>query len=138
MRYIHLRQSPHRLAGFTLIELIVVMALMAMASLIVIPQLWGQYDSFKQRQQVERFWNKVKSVSLEHRINRRNFIFHADDPDMIHLANEDGLVLLSSDTIIVRVDGFTRGGRITLKVSDDNMLWNIDVSTPDGVTSIHR
>ncbi|GAB7229750.1 hypothetical protein VrSk94_34430 [Vibrio rotiferianus] len=124
--------------GFTMIEMIVVMALMAAASTIVVPQLWGQYKQFTQQKVIEQFWSQIHKQALVSREHGENFVFQSSDAKWQKLAQENELELGDSSVVIVRADGFTQGGVINLKVLKSDERWGINISTPDGDVKIAR
>ncbi|HDY7620259.1 TPA: prepilin-type N-terminal cleavage/methylation domain-containing protein [Vibrio vulnificus] len=124
--------------GFTMIELLVVLALLGAVSTIVVPQLWGQYTRFAQQQQVEKFWGKVRDRAVLLRKHGENFVFEQQNPKWQKLAAEYDLTLQKSDVIIVRADGFTAGGTINLQVESKEAYWKIEIATPDGTVNIAR
>ncbi|MET2899681.1 type II secretion system protein [Vibrio rotiferianus] len=124
--------------GFTMIEMIVVMALMAAASTIVVPQLWGQYTSLTQQKVIEQFWSQIHKQALASREHGENFVFQSSDAKWQQLAQDNELELEESSVVIVRADGFTQGGVINLKVLKGDDRWGINISTPDGDVKIAR
>lgn len=121
-----------------MIEMIVVMALMAAASTIVVPQLWGQYNQFTQQKVIEQFWSQIHKQALVSREHGENFVFQSGDAKWQKLAQENELELEESSVVIVRADGFTQGGVINLKVLKSDERWGINISTPDGDVKIAR
>ena len=121
-----------------MIEMIVVMALMAAASTIVVPQLWGQYTSLTQQKVIEQFWSQIHKQALASREHGENFVFQSSDAKWQQLAQDNELELEESSVVIVRADGFTQGGVINLKVLKGVERWGINIATPDGDVKIAR
>ncbi|MGU3163568.1 prepilin-type N-terminal cleavage/methylation domain-containing protein [Vibrio cholerae] len=124
--------------GFTMVEMLVVISLLAATSTIVVPQLWGQYVSIKERKDVETFWSKVKMTAGQYHQQGENFVFNSEQEQWKNAAKELSLEIEKSDAIISRADGFVRGGSVTLKTLDKTNYWVISVQTPDGVVTIER
>ncbi|WP_000961181.1 type II secretion system protein [Vibrio mimicus] len=124
--------------GFTMVEMLVVISLLAAASTIVAPQLWRQYVAIKERKDVETFWSKVKMTASQYNQQGENFVFNSEQEQWKNAANELSLEIKQSDAIISRADGFVRGGSVTLKTVDKTNFWVISVQTPDGVVTIER
>ncbi|EMK3315248.1 prepilin-type N-terminal cleavage/methylation domain-containing protein [Vibrio vulnificus] len=124
--------------GFTMVEMLVVISLLAAASTLVVPQLWGQYVSLKERKDVETFWAKVKTTASQYHQQGENFVFNSEQEQWKNAAKELSLEIEKSDAIISRADGFVRGGSVTLKTVDKPNYWVISVQTPDGVVTIER
>ncbi|NAX45377.1 type II secretion system protein [Vibrio sp. V25_P4S6T154] len=119
-----------------MIELLVVLALLGAVSAIAVPQLWGQYTRFSQQQQIEQFLGKVRDRAVLLRKHGENFIFDQKNSSWQQLAANHKLLLEESDVIIVRADGFTKGGAINLQVQPQGIHWKIEISTPDGTVKI--
>lgn len=129
---------PRSSQGFTLIELLVVLAVMVGVSAIAVPKLWGQYDQFKSRQQLEHFWYDLKSIVDQRRVLGENVIIDPKLEEIQQIAHQYNLVLEQGDVLLLRSDGFIKGGELKLEVLPDRQHWSIYVSTPDGKVRIVR
>lgn len=129
---------PDSIKGFTLIELLVVLALMAGVSAIAVPKLWGQYDQFRARQQIEYFWQDLKGAVDELRATGDNVVIDPKAEEIQIIADKYDLTIQRGDVLLLRSDGFVKGGEITLEVLPSEQMWSIKVSTPDGRVRIER
>ncbi|SIN79502.1 Tfp pilus assembly protein FimT/FimU [Salinivibrio sp. ES.052] len=123
--------------GFTMVEMLVVIALMAAVSTMVVPNMWGQYQRFQQTEQIERFWQAINQRTSEVRNQGTTLIVDAEQPEWQALAAKHQLTLVASDRIIIRSDGFIKGGALNLAIKNDQKdKWTLRVSTPDGDVNI--
>ncbi|SHO57584.1 pilus assembly FimT family protein [Vibrio quintilis] len=133
--------NHHRLgkpSGFTLIELIIVIALIALMSAVVVPRLWGSYSQLKQKKKLEAFWSEVRSEALKYNQAGESFLFDSQQEQWQLLAQKTQLEILPNhpdDQFVIRADGFTQHGEVHLLVLPEKIRWKITISMPDG--SVH-
>ncbi|OOE73686.1 pilus assembly FimT family protein [Salinivibrio sp. ML290] len=137
LRVIRPRHTARLSRGFTMIEMLVVIALMAAVSTMVVPNMWGQYQRFQQTEQIERFWQAINQRASEVRKQGKTLIIDAEQLQWQALAADHQLAFAPSDRIIIRSDGFIKGGELNLTIQNDQKdKWTLGVSTPDGDVNI--
>ncbi|CAM3774732.1 hypothetical protein VA7868_02564 [Vibrio aerogenes CECT 7868] len=134
----------HRLrnhSGFTLIELIIVIALIALMSTVVVPRLWGSYSQLKQKKKLETFWSEVRREAYKYNQAGESFIFDSDNEQWQILAQKSQLEILPNhpdDQFVIRPDGFTQQGEVHLLVLPEKIRWKVTLSMPDGSVNFAR
>lgn len=121
--------------GFTLVELLVVMALMSAMAAVVAPQMWNQYVGFTERSQVERFWSQIRSSIRQARLNNRHYTLEPATAPVQSMAKSNELSIISRGTILFRADGVSSGGEVILQTKRGRR-WVLTVAPLDGGAQI--
>lgn len=135
------RQRKKKLSGFTLIELIVVMALISFMAMVAVPRLWGYYANLQQQKRLETFWSQVLDDAHKYNQLGESYWFNSQDEKWRELAQQQQIEILPNypdDQFVIRPDGFIQHGVVRLLLLPQNARWQIEVSMPDGHVTMSR
>ena len=149
------KSRPGYTAGFTLIEVIVVLGIAALVSLLVIPSIGSSLDKLKVRNTAYAIQGDLKLTRQQAMINHREQVFtlNLNSPaytttlqsKTLDLPVETRITLLTAESELVTAeagqirffhDGSSTGGMITLAFREERYDISIDWLT--GLTEIQR
>lgn len=116
-------------SGFSLLELLVVLAIMALVGSLALPNLAGLFGSASIATERARILDQFASLGAEAMLRNRNYIVVGTDPlahadveyedfEPYPLALPDGWDVYLAEPILVRANGVCGGGRVTLRHAD--------------------
>ena len=108
---------PHKItSGFTMLELLVVMVIIALLGGVVVPNIGKWIGSFQLAEQRKSFTREVSSLPAKAFYSRKKITI--DKRNKLSSTFEGNIVVESP--IEVMPNGFCRGGVLTLKQADSN------------------
>lgn len=124
-----------RAGGFTLLELLIVLALMSMVAAMVAPRLQRTYDAVVRSGTRAEAVRQLERLPLVARDRGRAIVIPADDDAMLAglLALPDGWEARTLDPLRVESNGLCHAARIRVRGDGAAETWTL--STPDcGIT----
>ncbi len=127
--------------GFTLLELLVVLVLLGVASSYVGPQLWKTYTKNQERSVVQNFANALHQMRMiSHREGhaiRLPAVKHGSYSIKEFPSLPAGWKIEQASPLIFLPTGVTNGGNIKIRSGSD-YLWQIHINLLDGRVVIER
>lgn len=120
--------------GFSLIELLVVLLIIAMTSAFVGPNMWRQYSRFSERSVIESLSNELVSLRREAYQAGTNIQVNHNSPRLRKLL-PDGWELEGKTNIFFLPSGVTSGGQLEFIAASGNR-WLLKLSPLDGKAEI--
>ena len=111
---------PDRAGGFSLLELVVVLAILGMVSAIALPNLVNLYESVSRRADLETFAETFNSLNNRARIEGRRIVVRGDKDDHPSIIRPADWRLEVLNPIVFHVSGGCRGGEISLVFSESD------------------
>jgi prepilin-type N-terminal cleavage/methylation domain-containing protein len=152
------RKNPANVRGFTVIELIVVLAIMAALLTVAVPLVWGHLRSSSLKNaafKISSDLSLARSTAIRNRTNC-SINFNTPAPDqytttllnktvdldsymggVIFTANPDGGTDVFSPTVTFNVRGLSASSQVYLTNQDNTFIYRVQVSAAGGV-SLHR
>ena len=125
--------------GFTLLELLVVLAIIALLGAVALPSMSRLYDSATRATERERILDQFAALGAEAMRDNRNYAVFGTDADARPLGDEgfvpypltvpDGWQVTIDQPILVRANGVCAGGRVTLRHPDSPPI-DLDLVPP--------
>ena len=122
------RKRPHHGAGFTLIELIVVLVILGLLTGLVLPNMPGLFESATRATDRDRILDQFAALGTEALRQGRNFAVLGTDPDFdpgtymdfepYPLVVPNGWEVRTERPILIRANGVCLGGRVTVRHAD--------------------
>jgi len=129
MRTWAIHRIPERpAAGFTLLEILVVMVLVGLIAGLVAPRLGSLYESLVLREQRENLLHQIEG--LPYRAFHTGRAFRLGDPAApVPLEDFEGWQLSSDRVIVVHANGMCTGGMLQLR-HEDGEVWDYLLQPP--------
>ncbi len=123
--------QPPRQRGFTLLELLIVLALVAMMAALVAPRLQGTYEAVARSGERAEVRRQLESLPLRARDAGRGFELPAEDPAVFarELQLPEGWRLQALAPLRVEANGICHGGRVAVQGPGITETWTL--SMPD-------
>ncbi|MFQ2227247.1 type II secretion system protein [Aeromonas hydrophila] len=116
--------------GFTMIELLIVVALSALLTAVVAPNLWGQFIKYTEKNKIERYLGDIRNAILESRKNGHFFIFSAKQSKIKEISKRHNIYIVNDRPIIFRPDKVCSGGDVQIKTESNN-VWRLSFTNLD-------
>lgn len=114
-------------AGFTLLELVVVLTIMGLAAALATPSLLNGIDSWRARDVLDRVQDSIRALPAQARIAGRTVVVGAKDaPAVVELDPEWSLSAVEPWS--VRANGYCEGGDVVLRKGDRE--WTLRATAP--------
>jgi len=127
--------------GFTLLELLVVLVLLGVASSYVGPELWKTYTKNQERSVVQNFANALHQMRITSRSEGRVIRLPAIKHDSYLIKGFPSLPvgwkIEKASPMVFLPTGVTNGGSVKIR-SDSGFLWQLRISPLDGQSKIER
>ncbi len=116
--------------GFTLLELVVVLALLALVAGVVMPNAAKIVDRFQASAERDEVFEQIADLGLQARRSAKGFYLdqYPSSDESVPLQLPDGWFLQATDPIRYRANGFCEGGTLTLTASA--LLVTLDLQPP--------
>lgn len=127
--------------GFTLLELLVVLVLLAVASSYVGPALWKTYSKNQERSVVQHFADVLHQLRITSRREGRAIHLPAIQQGSYSVKDfpllPDGWTIEKASPLVFLSTGVTNGGSIKMQ-SDSGHYWLLSLRPLDGKPKIDR
>lgn len=113
--------------GFTLVELLLVMAIMAILLAFAVPNIMSTYRGFQETMIREDIEKQLRHVSFKVYQNAQNYEFSEETfQNTIDLPKETQIVF--DAPILYRYDGICKGGK--LRIESPTKIWHYSLEAP--------
>ncbi len=133
-------ETRRNLRAFTLIELLIVLAIVGAVSAMVAPDLWKSYQRSSERQQVMDYAHQLTALRRQLHISGNSLQLAADGLTQKQTASHipsvpDGWLITNNTAIYFLPTGVTNGGRIVFD-SPTGRRWELLLQPLDGQISV--
>jgi len=128
----------HKQGGFTLLELLVVLVVMGMATAFAGPELWSSYEKGEERSVVRSYGDSILALRVEaFRSGKAITLSNAEERAQLGLSLPEGWSLEQASSFFLLPSGVTNGGTLTL-TSPAAHSWKLTITPFDGKMDIEK